>query len=257
MTTVRRVPSRADRQRRKRRTYRIPGWHTGWHTAHWIAHQGHSRRQGQMLVQTSSPPHHCSSGSTKSLPPGVLQPEPAPAPTGGPTTNSYIAQPGTAYASAGHGHCWTPQPRLYPHTRTRHATDAAAFHTRGSAPNPQSWTMFLKRLLQTGAADPIPHMGDTKGFVPQQLHLQPPPSNRDPSTNPIRNTPPHHGRNRPLLQGHPVHHRPVRCGYRRTGFKSYDQNAVVTVTTIDMSQVFRRAAHSPSRTPTRNPRQRF
>ena len=163
--------------------------------AHWIAHQGHSRRQGQMLVQTSSPPHHCSTGSTKSLPPGVLQPEPAPAPTGGPTTNSYIAQPGNAYTSAGHGHRWTPQPRLvywspgnyctlrqcpvpvdtphvappgytyqhqpphfphpcrrlYPHTRTRHATDAAAFHTCGSASNPPS-----QRLLQTDAADPHP-----------------------------------------------------------------------------------------------------
>ena len=65
-----------------------------------------------MLVQTSSPLHHCSSGSTNSLPPGVFQPEPASAPTGGPTTNSYITQPGTAYASAGHGHRWTPQPRL-------------------------------------------------------------------------------------------------------------------------------------------------
>ena len=64
-----------------------------------------------MLVQTSSPLHHCSSGSTNSLPPGGFQPEPAPAPTGGPTINSYIAQPGTAYASAGHGHHWTPQPR--------------------------------------------------------------------------------------------------------------------------------------------------
>ena len=28
------------------------------------------------------------------------------------TTNSYIAQPGTAYASTTHGHHWTPQPRL-------------------------------------------------------------------------------------------------------------------------------------------------
>ena len=65
-----------------------------------------------MLVQTSSPLHHCSSASTNSLPPGVLRPEPASAPTGGPTTNSYIAQPGTAYASAGHGHRWTPQPCL-------------------------------------------------------------------------------------------------------------------------------------------------
>ena len=65
-----------------------------------------------MLVQTWSPLHYCSSGSTNSLPPGVLQPEPASAPTGGPTTNSYIAQPGTAYASAGHGHRWTPQLRL-------------------------------------------------------------------------------------------------------------------------------------------------
>ena len=65
-----------------------------------------------MLVQTPSPLHHCSSGSTNSLPPGILQPEPASAPTGGPTTNSYIAQPGTAYASAGHEHHWTPQPRL-------------------------------------------------------------------------------------------------------------------------------------------------
>ena len=64
-----------------------------------------------MLVQTSSLLHHCSSGSANSLPPGGFQPEPAPAPTGGPTTNSYIAQPGTAYASAGHGHHWTPQPR--------------------------------------------------------------------------------------------------------------------------------------------------
>ena len=65
-----------------------------------------------MLVQTSSPLHHCSSGSTNSLPPGVLQPEPASAPTGGPTTNSYIPPLGTAYASAGHGHRWTPQLRL-------------------------------------------------------------------------------------------------------------------------------------------------
>ena len=65
-----------------------------------------------MLVHTSSPLHHCSSGSTNNLPPGVLQPEPAPAPTGGPTTNSCIAQPGTAYASAGRGHHWTPEPRL-------------------------------------------------------------------------------------------------------------------------------------------------
>ena len=31
--------------------------------------------EGQMLVQTSSPLYHCSSGSTNSLPPGVLQPE--------------------------------------------------------------------------------------------------------------------------------------------------------------------------------------
>ena len=31
--------------------------------------------EGQILVQTSSPLHHCSSGPTKSLPPGVLQPE--------------------------------------------------------------------------------------------------------------------------------------------------------------------------------------
>ena len=64
-----------------------------------------------MLVQTSSLLHHCSSGSANSLPPGGFQPEPAPAPTGGPTTNSYIAQPEPAYASAGHGHHWTPQPR--------------------------------------------------------------------------------------------------------------------------------------------------
>ena len=36
---------------------------------------------------------------------------------------------------------------------------------------------------------------------------------------PIPSVPPlRHGRNRPLLQGHPVHHRPVRRGYRWTGF---------------------------------------
>ena len=72
----------------------------------------HKAVEGQMLVQTSFPLHHCSSGSTNSIPPRVLQPEPAPAPTGGPTTNSYINQPGTACASAGHGHHWTSQPRL-------------------------------------------------------------------------------------------------------------------------------------------------
>ena len=181
-----------------------------------------------MLVQTSSPLHHCLSGSTNSLPPGVLQPETYPPserpvkhpsrnphqhvfwnflhlhlywglgncckpanapsrrpwrPTGRSTTNSYIAQPETAYASAGHGHRWTPQPRpvywspgnyctlrqrpvpvdnrphrttgaylststrpifiypcrrLYLYPRTRHATDSVAFHTYGSASNPQT-----------------------------------------------------------------------------------------------------------------------
>ena len=36
---------------------------------------------------------------------------------------------------------------------------------------------------------------------------------------PTPSVPPlHYGRNRPLLQGHPAHHRPVRRGYRRTGF---------------------------------------
>ena len=36
---------------------------------------------------------------------------------------------------------------------------------------------------------------------------------------PTPSVPPlHHGRNMPLLQGRPVHHRPVRRGYRRTGF---------------------------------------
>ena len=39
--------------------------------------------------------------------------------------------------------------------------------------------------------------------------------------------------------------------------KAHKQNAVVAVPTIDMSQVLRRAARSPSRTPTRNPRQRL
>ena len=213
--------------------------------------------EGQMLVQTSSPLHHCSSGSTKSLPPGVLQPEPAPAPTESPTTNSYIAQSGTAYASAGHGHRWTPQPRLvywspgnyctlrqrpapvdiphvvppgytyqhqpprfphpcrrlYPHTRTRHATDAAAFHTCGSASNPNS-----QRLLQTDAADPHPTHGRYFGVrsaaaPPTATAFQSRPVYQPtPSVSPL-----HHGRNRPLLQGHPAHHRPVRHGYRRTG----------------------------------------
>ena len=73
----------------------------------WSALQGHPRAEGDMLIQKSSPPHHRSSGSTNSPPPGVLQLEPASAPTGDP--NSYIAQPGTAYTSAGHGHRWTPQ----------------------------------------------------------------------------------------------------------------------------------------------------
>ena len=176
-----------------------------------------------MLVQTSSPPHHCSSGSTDSLPPGVLQPEPAPAPTRGPTTNSYIAQPGTAYASAGHGHHWTPQPclvywipgnyctlrqrsvpvdnsprrttvvypptstapvfiylcrRFYPYTRARHATDAATFHTCGSAPNPLSEAIFLSCCFRPTLPTPISPIGDTSGFVPQLLDPQPPPSNR-------------------------------------------------------------------------------
>ena len=41
----------------------------------WSALQGHSRRRKDRLVQTSSPVHHCSSGPTNSLPPGVRQPE--------------------------------------------------------------------------------------------------------------------------------------------------------------------------------------
>ena len=58
----------------------------------------------------------------------------APASTGGSTTNSYIAQPGTAYASTGHGHRWKPQPRSVCWSSNNDCTIRPTPRNRGQSP---------------------------------------------------------------------------------------------------------------------------
>ena len=158
---------------------------------------------------------------------------------------AYTSPPRTAYAASPLGAAYAPPQQGTPHAPTPgapahmvHPANAPHAAPGYAYPHPPPQPPYIPtggRLTSSmqnippppppraalpyaahATAPPTPPLAPYPTRLPTKRHnsLPPPPPRPTTSTLP----PLHHGGNRPILQRHPAHRRPVRHGYRRTGF---------------------------------------